>query len=181
MTFIRICLAFVSVCCVHMAAYSSECFKLHRVDRLYEESDLAALITVKSGEKLESSFEIQGVVDRALKGTADGESIRISFLTNVLYESPNTLGATYLVHLKRGEIGVFEPLENHGSVIEVSSVNINRPDFDQAIQRLGLAESDHVATDSVVWYPIACAYSDNKKLCGSYAKILKNSMEKEEY
>lgn len=178
MTLTRVLQVLIAVCCANTAAYSSEYSKSYKVDHLYEEADLATLITVKSGEKLKSSFEIQGFVDWVLKGSVGEDTIRIKFQTSVLYESPNTLGAVYLVHLKKVETGLFEPLEIHGSVIELSSINKNRPDFDKAIRRLGLVENDYVVQDDIIWYPTACSLSDNKSLCGSYVNLLRLSIGK---
>lgn len=178
MTLIRALQVFIAACCASTAVYSNEYSKSFKVDHLFEEADLAALITVKSGEKLTSFFEIQGVIGWVLKGRTGEDAIGIKFQRSVLYEPPNRLGAVYLVHLKKLDSGLFEPLEIHGSVIELSNIDKNRPDFDKAIQRLGLLENDYVAKDDIAWYPTACSYSDNKSLCGSYVDILRFSIKR---
>lgn len=145
-------------------------------DQLYDRADLVAVVTITSGEVNNDLYKVLGSVDSILKGISSHPELKIHFAKSVLFDSPTKLGATYLVHLKKGGDDLFLPVQHHGAMIEVLSLEKERPDIKYALKKLKLKKGNYVVYGDEIWYPELCSSADNKKLCSSYVEILEKSL-----
>lgn len=143
---------------------------------LYKKADVVILGQVTQG-KLIASGHIYSLVVKPIqvfKGLSVKGEMEVMHDASIFSEIPNELGAMYVLFLSEDQKR-FKVLPHKFSVFQVEYLDMERPDFKLALERLNLLPENIVSFNGDHLYPVVCSGLVGKEsLCKNTFRIFEN-------